>query len=46
MRLTIDGDEKKFRIKEISPALERATQDEMKGMYMRFLLLVMVSTGL
>ena len=28
MILTIDGDEKKFRIKEISPALERASQDE------------------
>ena len=28
MILTIDGDEKKFRIKEISLALERASQDE------------------
>jgi len=28
MILTIDGDEKKFRIKEISPALEKASQDE------------------
>jgi len=28
MILTIDGDEKKFRIKEISPTLERASQDE------------------
>ena len=26
--LTIDGNEKKFKIKEISPALERASQDE------------------
>ena len=26
--LTIDGDEKKFRIKEISSALQRASQDE------------------
>lgn len=28
MILTIDGDEKKFRIKEISSALERASQSE------------------
>jgi len=28
MILTIDGDEKKFRIKEISSALEGASQDE------------------
>ena len=28
MILTIDGDEKKFRIKEISSALERASQNE------------------
>jgi len=28
MLLTIDGDEKRFRIKEISLALERASQDE------------------
>ena len=28
MVLTIDGDEKKFRIKEISPALDRASQEE------------------
>jgi hypothetical protein len=28
MVLTIDGYEKKFRIKEISPALDRASQDE------------------
>ena len=28
MVLTIDGNQKKFRIKEISPALERASQDE------------------
>ncbi|PIQ46754.1 MAG: hypothetical protein COW04_00445 [Deltaproteobacteria bacterium CG12_big_fil_rev_8_21_14_0_65_43_10] len=28
MMLTIDGDERKFRIKEISPALERASQNE------------------
>jgi hypothetical protein len=28
MILTIDGDERKFRIKEISSALEKASQDE------------------
>ncbi len=28
MLLTIDGAEKKFRIREISPALEMASQDE------------------
>ena len=28
MVLTIDGEEKKFRIKEISPLLERASQGE------------------
>lgn len=28
MLLTIDGDEKRFRTKEISLALERASQDE------------------
>jgi hypothetical protein len=28
MVLTIDGYEKKFRIKEISPALDRASQNE------------------
>ncbi len=28
MILTIDGDEKKFRIKEISSALEKASQNE------------------
>jgi hypothetical protein len=28
MILTIDGEEKKFRIREISPALKKASQDE------------------
>ena len=28
MILTIDGEEKKFRIKEVSPILERASQSE------------------
>jgi hypothetical protein len=28
MILNIDGDEKKFRIKEVSPSLEKASQNE------------------
>jgi len=28
--LTIDGDEKKFRIKDISPMLEKASESELK----------------
>ncbi|MBI4768391.1 MAG: DUF2442 domain-containing protein [Deltaproteobacteria bacterium] len=28
MELTVDGDEKKFRIREISPSLEKASQME------------------
>ena len=28
MMLTIDGEEKKFRVREISPTLERASQTE------------------
>ena len=44
MTLTIDGDEKKFRIKDISPTLDKASEAERNTF--EVLLPDMVSTGL